>query len=336
MSKNRRRKVRRFKRLRALILLGLLIILIFFLGKRILSKSDRLKTQEKNNTNTLTVDDEDSNQVKKPINGEEHASQDEQEAANQDNEFVEPTDTSNTHDVPSLEEEPETLSKTGVFDHLANADAYYPDAEVRYLALPASLQESISKYPETRGEILKYTDWQAQQKSYDLSGQYQKGELPRLIQWDSRWGFNKIQELPIAYAGCGPVALNAIYIYYTGDTSKNPVNMSQWANDMGYYSDAYGSSWTLFDNGPAQLGLTSHLIDISNESFKQAIDEDKMIVLNVGPGDFTKGGHYVILHDYDANGELIIHDVNSPKNSEKSWDFNYILPQIKQAWAIYK
>ena len=51
------------------------------------------------------------------------------------------------------------------------------------------------------------------------------------------------------------------------------------------------------------------------------------------PGDFTSAGHFIVLCGIKDNGEIIVHDPNSRKNSEKSWDLERLMSQIKNLWS---
>lgn len=226
-----------------------------------------------------------------------------------------------------------SFDKNKPFAHLEKDDYTIENEDELIAELPEALQESIRKYPETKNEILKFNEWKKNPQSYDISGQYKKGEIPRFIQWDSRWGFQPMGNLYIAYAGCGPTALSSAYIYFTGDTDMNPVKMCNWAEEQGYYADGYGSNWSLWDQGAPSLGINSTSIAFNLENVKNELDQGNLIILNVGPGDFTTGGHYVMLIGYEDD-KLIIHDVNSPRNSEKKWDIERIAPQVKNAWAL--
>jgi hypothetical protein len=52
----------------------------------------------------------------------------------------------------------------------------------------------------------------------------------------------------------------------------------------------------------------------------------------MSPGDFTKTGHFIVLTGIDSNGKIIVNDPNSPKNSNKHWDVNTLVSQMKGVW----
>ena len=226
------------------------------------------------------------------------------------------------------------INKKEPFIHLAKSTITSEKDKARINKLPEILQDSVAKYPETKNEILKYFTWKSDPKNYNLTGVYKKGDIPRFIQWDSRWGFEPIGDSYIAHSACGPVAMSSVYIHFTGDNKMNPVEMSKWAVKEGYYYDDFGTSGYIFEEGAKKLGLKSHIIPFEMDEIKRALDNGDILVLHVKKGDFTHGGHYIMLIGYDKDDKLIIHDVNSPNNSQKKWGFDRVEKQVTTVWAI--
>lgn len=237
--------------------------------------------------------------------------------------------------APKVEDKPIiVVQKDDPFAHLAKASPMTQEDEEKIQNLPEDLRSSIEKYPETKDEILKYFTWKSDPKNYDLSGKYKKGDLPKFIQWDSRWAFEPIGDSFMGHAACGPVNLSSIYIHFTGDTRMNPVAMSRWAEDHGYYINGFGTSGYIFEEGAEKLGLKSHVGEFEMDYIKEALDNGDILVLHVTKGDFTTSGHYIMITGYDENDKLIVHDVNSPNNSRKKWDYDRLKDQVNVVWCI--
>jgi uncharacterized protein YvpB len=66
---------------------------------------------------------------------------------------------------------------------------------------------------------------------------------------------------------------------------------------------------------------------------KKALDAGSLIILNVGPGDFTDSGHFLVVTGYTDEG-FSINDPNSRKNSEKIWSYDTLKGQIRNLWAM--
>lgn len=200
---------------------------------------------------------------------------------------------------------------------------------------PSFLKEMAERYPETIDFVIKYPERNLDEEKIDLSHDYHEGELPLFIQWDDRWGYMPFIESIMGISGCGPTALSMVYVGLTGDLSMDPYQMGIYTEKNGYAIVNEGSTWDLFQKGATDLGLTSQMIYLDDQVFKESLDQGKYIVLNVSPGDFTTGGHFIVVVSYNDEGYRV-HDPNSLINSSKTWSFERLMPQIKAAWALGK
>ncbi|MCI8483168.1 MAG: C39 family peptidase [Lachnospiraceae bacterium] len=169
-------------------------------------------------------------------------------------------------------------------------------------------------------------------KEIDLTKDCPAGEVPLLLQWDMRWGYDLYGGDMIGTAGCGPTCLTMAYLYLTGDISMNPRKMAEYAYDSGFYTEA-GTSWDFFTLGTADLGLNGTELSLSEIQMKSALDNGELVICSMRPGDFTTTGHFILLRGYDEKG-FYVNDPNSRKNSEKQWSFDRLSGQIKCLWRI--
>lgn len=94
---------------------------------------------------------------------------------------------------------------------------------------PEELQELLEKYPETYDYVIGYSERDKYKgKRIDLTEDVEEGEVPLLLQWDKRWGYDNYGDKLIGAAGCGPTCMSMAYIYLTGDTEKNPREMAEF------------------------------------------------------------------------------------------------------------
>ena len=170
-------------------------------------------------------------------------------------------------------------------------------------------------------------------KPIDLSNDYQSGTVPLFMQWDKRWGYDLYGDSMIGLAGCGPTCMTMAYIYYTGDLEMNPRKMSELAQEKGYHTQE-GTSWSFWTAGAADLGMRGETVSLDENVMKSVLDSGGLLILSMSAGDFTTGGHYILIRGYDENG-FYVNDPNRRKNSEKQWDFETLQTQIKNLWAIY-
>lgn len=198
---------------------------------------------------------------------------------------------------------------------------------------PQDLLDMLEKNEETYEFVTGYPNRaEYMEKDIDMTDVYKPGEVPLLMQWDQRWGYNSYGEDMIGVAGCGPACMTMAYLYLTGDMSMNPRRMAEYAYNSGFYSEA-GTSWSFFTEGAADLGLSGSEIPLGETEMKNTLDNGGLLVCSMRPGDFTTTGHFILLRGYDANG-FYVNDPNSRKNSEKQWDYDTLYPQIKCLWRL--
>lgn len=158
--------------------------------------------------------------------------------------------------------------------------------------------------------------------------------VPEFYQWDEEWGKNPYAYGTIADSGCGPTCLSMVTVYYTGNTKKTPDWMAKYSTKHGH---VYGSktAWTLMTEGADDLGLHVKQIPIEEKAMKKEIQKGHLMICSMSPGDFTRGGHFILLTGYE-NGEYHVNDPNSMENTDKTWSYERIHGQIKNIWAYWK
>lgn len=200
---------------------------------------------------------------------------------------------------------------------------------------PQEIIELYEKNSETLDFVKNYNNREEYlSKKIDLSGDYKDGEVPLLMQWDKRWGYDSYGDSIIAAAGCGPTCLSMAYIYLTGDTTMNPREMASYADENGYYTKS-GTSWSLWTSGISDLNLSSSEVPLDENVIKKRLDNGNVIICSMGPGDFTTIGHFILIYGYDKNG-FYVNDPNRVSNSQKQWNYDTLRNQIKNMWSINK
>ena len=133
--------------------------------------------------------------------------------------------------------------------------------------------------------------------------------------------------------GCGPTCITMVYCGLTGKTDINPYDMAIYVRDRGYYIPGSGTVWDTFNVIPEEIGLSPYDVQFSADGIKQALREGHQIICNVGPGDFTQVGHYILLAGVDDEDKIIVHDPNSPERTAKHWDVDVLISQIRNVWG---
>ena len=170
-------------------------------------------------------------------------------------------------------------------------------------------------------------------REIDLSEDCDTNDVPLLMQWDKRWGYNAYGGNMIGLAGCGPVCMTMAYLHFTGDTAMTPREMAAFADDNGYYEEDAGTKWSFWTEGAGKLGLVGEELPLDENRMKQTLDDRKVIICSMGPGDFTTEGHFILIRGYDGNG-FYVNDPNRRSNSEKQWEFDALRSQIRNLWAL--
>ena len=160
-------------------------------------------------------------------------------------------------------------------------------------------------------------------------------EYPLFLQWDIRWGYVPYGGTGgnIGSSGCGPACLSMAVFYLTGNRECTPDAVAKYSEDNGYYIAGSGTAWSLLYDYPLVHNLTSSAVGKSESRFKSELDKGNILICSVKEGNFTTGGHFILIYGYDENG----FKVNDPKciyRSRLSWTFKQIKNDIKQTWVI--
>lgn len=178
-------------------------------------------------------------------------------------------------------------------------------------------------------------------REHVVTGGFRDDEVPEdyplFLQWDIRWGYVPYGGTGgnIGSSGCGPACLSMAVFYLTGDRTCTPDAVAKYSEDNGYYIAGAGTAWSLLYDYPTVHGLTSVAVGKSESRFKSELDKGNILICSVREGNFTTGGHFILIYGYDENG----FKVNDPKciyRSRLSWTFKQIKNDIKQTWSVGK
>ncbi len=201
--------------------------------------------------------------------------------------------------------------------------------------LPEILHELLEKNEETADYVQNYPNREIyQNQPIDLTEDFVSGEVPLLMQWDKRWGYDAYGEEMIGLAGCGPLCLEMAYLYFTEDTDMTPRDMADFAYDSGYYTEQ-GTNWSLWTDGAARLGLKGSELSLDENVMKNSLNAGYLIVCSMRPGDFTTTGHFILIRGYNEDG-FLVNDPNRRSTSGKTWSYEELQYQIRNLWSLGK
>ena len=199
---------------------------------------------------------------------------------------------------------------------------------------PGQLKELAKKNDEAIDFIYEYPKEHSKKHDIDLTAEAAQDTVPLLQQWDERWGYEKYSGNYFAASGCGPTSLSMVVLYLKHDAQASPLAVAEYAKEAGYSVDGSGSAWDLIGKGCRHYGVNAKTIKVDEDTFKEKLDEGNLIVVNVGPGDFTDNGHFMVITGYDDEG-FTINDPNSIIKSNTHWQFERLHSQIRAAWRMF-
>ena len=200
-------------------------------------------------------------------------------------------------------------------------------------AYPENLLKLVAKCPDAVDFAIEYPFKKGDSTLVvDLSNEYVEGELPYLMQWDSRWGYVEYGVETIALDGCGPTCLSMVAIGLTGNVRWTPIRISNMAMENDYYVEGAGTAWKLMYEGCETMGLKAKVIGLAEAEMAAEVNAGRPIIASMAPGDFTDAGHFIVIVSY-RDGLFYVHDPNSKKNTEVGWSYETLKTQIKNMWS---
>lgn len=165
-----------------------------------------------------------------------------------------------------------------------------------------------------------------------ISPEEEAQTFPLFLQWDQRWGYAPYGGSCIGAAGCGPTCLSMVIFALTRDLSATPDALAAYSMSQGFYAKGAGTDWSFMTYAASQYGLCAKELGLDEDAMKQYLDQGHPIICAMRAGDFTTGGHFIVLYGYDENG-FLVNDPNSVERSSRCWDFDTLHYQIKNLWG---
>ena len=202
-----------------------------------------------------------------------------------------------------------------------------------YAYAPAGVRVKVNTSPEALEWAAEYFYYWDKQLDDDITADVEASDYPLLLQWDKRWGYRLYGNNYMANNGCGPTALSIVYAGLTGKSDMTPHDVAVYSINNGLYVPNVGTKWDMMLYGGQYLGLKVEELDLDAAKAKKALQDGKALICKVGPGDFTTGGHFIVVTGIDENNQVTIRDPNSRVRSEQTWDFGRIMGQTDFIWS---
>ncbi len=156
-------------------------------------------------------------------------------------------------------------------------------------------------------------------------------------QYDSRWGSivytscgNKSQT--IKNSGCGPTAMADI-VATVKDSSITPKDLAALSVKWGCRTKSSGTAWSFFRKIMEHFSFSKMVQTSSLATLKACLDAGGYVVCSMGPGYWTKGGHFITAWKYDDKYIYCNDPASGSRKRQNQTDF---MKQRKQFFCFLK
>lgn len=226
--------------------------------------------------------------------------------------------------------------RRGAQDAAASCRAFFstrtalcaPGAQIQTLAVPQTgAAPAVQEAPEPAHSAV--TELLTQDGREVLTGGV---EITYYNQKDEAWAEASFGGDPVGRYGCGPTALSMAVSSLTG-TDMDPAAMAAWCAGEGYRAVRSGSYLTIVEGTAAAFGLACQSLPTDDaQALTDALRTGRAVaVALMGPGHFTDGGHFIVLHGVTQDGQVLAADPNSRENSLALWDPQLILDELSES-----
>lgn len=139
----------------------------------------------------------------------------------------------------------------------------------------------------------------------------------------------------ISSSGCAPTCIAMVMSYLTNET-LSPINIVQYTQNK-YYVPGAGSSWSIFGACAGNWGSSCQNLGRSRKSVLEALENGKPVIASMGPGTFTKGGHFIVIRGVTSDGYFLINDPNRKNYNKYGTDrfkTSTVFRESKNFWSF--
>ncbi len=156
-------------------------------------------------------------------------------------------------------------------------------------------------------------------------------------QTDSRWSKDPYTitgsaSQTIGSSGCGPTSMSDIMASWI-DHSITPVEMCAYAIAHGFRTKNSGTAWGFFSSIAKAYGFTGFVQTKSMATARAALQSGALVVASMGPGYWTKGGHFICLWKTDDTYMYACDPASKTRKKQKLAAFE---EQRKQFFIFYR
>lgn len=164
--------------------------------------------------------------------------------------------------------------------------------------------------------------------------------------WKNKSYSTKGESTTIGASGCGPTCMAMVISTWT-DKKVTPVDTCKWSVDHGYKAYKNGTYHSYFTPQAAAYGLSciqinsSLISDMSatnaakvHQIAKDYVLEGNLVICLMGPGNWTKGGHYILWYSINNENNVYINDPASTASHRVKNTWSLLKSQVRKYWVI--
>ena len=151
-----------------------------------------------------------------------------------------------------------------------------------------------------------------------------KGTVPKLFNWDSRWGYVDYAGLPLAVTGSGPTVLSMGYMGLTGRTDKTPADIAALSEADGTNTGDEYTTAELFTREAETLGLRVDTFEPSADEITASLYNGHPTICQIKANTLTPYAHWVLAASLNDDGTINVYDPTSIEVSSHPWSASTI------------
>ena len=136
--------------------------------------------------------------------------------------------------------------------------------------------------------------------------------------------------------GCGPTCTAEIIANLAG-VPVTPAELGEQALDSHSVLENGATSYDFIIRSAAAYGISSYQLTLSDKKeMLAALNAGSLVLVVMGPGDFTLGSHFVLYRGLTEDGKLLISDSYSYDFTVKEWDYDDLCAQSLRGYWVFE
>lgn len=160
--------------------------------------------------------------------------------------------------------------------------------------------------------------------------------IPQMYQHTGAWANAPYGNGTIHSSGCALACLAMVTSYLQGNITT-PLDILDFTGNT-YYQAGTGSTWSIFPATAAHYGYNCSNLGKNSSAIISALESGQPVIASMGPGTFTRGGHFIVLKGITSDGRILVNDPNDndrKNHNNREFSLNLILTEAKNFWSFY-